>query len=144
MDCSDRERLAEAREELFGILEDDEMKGVPVVIMANKQDLPGLYWQWGLFIVGGIFNYSTAQYLLWNCRSSYTQPIIVMLIPDLCFAGAMKPYELIEGLCLRKLLDHKWHVQGTCATNGEGIYESMDALAGLVKDFKKNSRRPVY
>lgn len=41
VDSSDTHRLAEAKEELWGILEDDEMRGVPVVIMANKQDLPG-------------------------------------------------------------------------------------------------------
>ena len=33
--------MIEAREELFGILESDEMRGVPVVVIANKQDLPG-------------------------------------------------------------------------------------------------------
>ena len=33
--------MAEAREELFGILDSDEMRGVPVVVIANKQDLPG-------------------------------------------------------------------------------------------------------
>ena len=33
--------MGEAREELFGILESVEMRGVPVVVVANKQDLPG-------------------------------------------------------------------------------------------------------
>ena len=41
VDSADRERMGEAREELFGILESDEMRGVPVVVVANKQDLPG-------------------------------------------------------------------------------------------------------
>ena len=41
MDSADRERMIEAREELFGIMDSDEMRGVPVVIIANKQDLPG-------------------------------------------------------------------------------------------------------
>ena len=41
VDSADRERMTEAREELFGILESDEMRGVPVVVIANKQDLPG-------------------------------------------------------------------------------------------------------
>lgn len=43
VDSSDRERMSEAREELFGILESDEMRGVPVCIIANKQDLPSMY-----------------------------------------------------------------------------------------------------
>ncbi|XP_060067568.1 ADP-ribosylation factor-like [Ylistrum balloti] len=40
VDSNDRERINEAREELFGILNNDEMRGVPVVVLANKQDLP--------------------------------------------------------------------------------------------------------
>ena len=41
MDSADRERMAEASEELFGIIRAPEMCGVPVVVVANKQDLPG-------------------------------------------------------------------------------------------------------
>ncbi|CAH1793147.1 unnamed protein product [Owenia fusiformis] len=91
VDSSDRLRVDEAREELFGILEHDDMRGVPVVILANKQDMP----------------------------------------------RALKPYELIEQLHLRKLVGHKWHVQGTCAANGEGVYESLDEMTRLVKEYKK-------
>lgn len=40
VDSADLSRMAEAREELFGILESDEMRGVPVCVIANKQDLP--------------------------------------------------------------------------------------------------------
>lgn len=40
VDSNDRDRLAEAKEELHGILDSDEMRGVPVVVIANKQDLP--------------------------------------------------------------------------------------------------------
>ncbi|XP_062587608.1 uncharacterized protein LOC134249254 [Saccostrea cucullata] len=40
VDSNDRERIVESRDELFGILQYDEMRGVPVVIIANKQDLP--------------------------------------------------------------------------------------------------------
>ena len=43
VDSADRARLEEAREELFGIMNDDQMRGVPAVIIANKQDMPG---QW--------------------------------------------------------------------------------------------------
>lgn len=35
------ERMPEAREELFALLEAPELRNVPVVIMANKQDMPG-------------------------------------------------------------------------------------------------------
>nr|KAG5708008.1 hypothetical protein BaRGS_025146 [Batillaria attramentaria] len=46
VDSADRERLVESREELHNVLSSDEMRGVPVVVLANKQDLPvsQLYW----------------------------------------------------------------------------------------------------
>ena len=40
VDSADKERLSEAKEELFWILDSDEMRGVPVVVLANMQDLP--------------------------------------------------------------------------------------------------------
>ncbi|XP_065904462.1 uncharacterized protein [Dysidea avara] len=40
IDSADRSRFSEAKDELAWILESDEMVGVPLVILANKQDLP--------------------------------------------------------------------------------------------------------
>ena len=40
VDSSDAERMDEAREELHGVLSDDEMRDCTVLILANKQDLP--------------------------------------------------------------------------------------------------------
>lgn len=40
VDSSDLERIDEAREELHGILSWPDMANVPIVIIANKQDLP--------------------------------------------------------------------------------------------------------
>ena len=52
-------------------------------------------------------------------------------------ADALTPAELTDALALRKLVSHPWHIQGTNAINGDGVYESMEALSRLVKDFKK-------
>ncbi|XP_069490667.1 ADP-ribosylation factor-like [Ambystoma mexicanum] len=41
VDSADPERFEEARSELVAILENDAMWGVPVVVLANKQDLVG-------------------------------------------------------------------------------------------------------
>jgi ADP-ribosylation factor 1/2 len=40
IDSSDQERMKESAEELHSILEDENMNGVSVVVLANKQDLP--------------------------------------------------------------------------------------------------------
>ena len=38
MDCNDRDRIDEARQELERILENKEMCGAPLLVFANKQD----------------------------------------------------------------------------------------------------------
>lgn len=40
VDCADRERIDEARQELHRIANDREMKDAVILIFANKQDLP--------------------------------------------------------------------------------------------------------
>ncbi|XP_076150718.1 ADP-ribosylation factor-like protein 14 isoform X3 [Alosa pseudoharengus] len=41
VDCSDRERLSEAHKEFDRILRNEHLRGLPVVIFANKQDISG-------------------------------------------------------------------------------------------------------
>ncbi|XP_030633885.1 ADP-ribosylation factor-like protein 14 [Chanos chanos] len=41
VDSQDEKRLEEARRELERVLESDCLKGLPLVVLANKQDLPG-------------------------------------------------------------------------------------------------------
>ena len=41
VDCNDKERIEEAREELHCMLADDELKDACLLVFANKQDLPG-------------------------------------------------------------------------------------------------------
>ncbi len=41
VDSADRERLEFSKQELEIMLQEDELKGVPVLILANKQDMPG-------------------------------------------------------------------------------------------------------
>ena len=94
VDSSDQARVSESKDELSGILDSDEMRGVPVVVLANKQDLP----------------------------------------------SAMSSADLAAKLGLNRMRDRNWYVRGTCATNGDGLYEAMTELAKMVKDFKKSRR----
>jgi len=41
VDSADRQRIKEAQYELQNVITSDEMRGVPVEVIANKQDLPG-------------------------------------------------------------------------------------------------------
>ena len=40
VDCADRDRLDEARQELHRIINDREMRDAIILVFANKQDLP--------------------------------------------------------------------------------------------------------
>ncbi|KAG0709836.1 ADP-ribosylation factor [Suillus ampliporus] len=41
VDSSDRDRIAEAKEELRGLMNDDQLRDALLLVFANKQDLPG-------------------------------------------------------------------------------------------------------
>ena len=51
VDCADRDRIDEARQELHRIINDREMRDAIILIFANKQDLPEgkrqLVWEGG-------------------------------------------------------------------------------------------------
>lgn len=94
VDSADKERLSQAREELFWILDSDEMVGVPVIVLANKQDLP----------------------------------------------NAASPPQIASKLGMSRIRNHQWHVQGTCATNGDGLFDAMNELVKMIKHFQKNRR----
>lgn len=50
--------------------------------------------------------------------------------------GAMTPAEVCEALGLFNLRNKRWHIQGTCATKGEGLYEGLDWLASTLKELQ--------
>lgn len=50
--------------------------------------------------------------------------------------GAMTPAEVCEALGLFNLHNKRWHIQGTCATKGEGLYEGLDWLASTLKELQ--------
>ena len=52
VDCADRDRIDEARQELHRIINDREMKDAIILIFANKQDLPDGMYMYVLTYVG--------------------------------------------------------------------------------------------
>ena len=41
VDSNDRDRIEDVREEMVKMCGDDDLRGVPMLVFANKQDLPG-------------------------------------------------------------------------------------------------------
>lgn len=83
VDSNDRERAAEAREELSKMLQEDELRDAALLVFANKQDLP----------------------------------------------NAMSAAEITDQLGLNTFRGRTWYIQGTCATQGTGLYEGLDWLS---------------
>lgn len=50
--------------------------------------------------------------------------------------GAMTPAEVAEKLALPSLRGIQWHIQGACATIGDGLYEGLDWLTKNVSQKK--------
>ncbi|KAK3254001.1 hypothetical protein CYMTET_36769 [Cymbomonas tetramitiformis] len=50
--------------------------------------------------------------------------------------GALSPPEVCEALGLMQMKSRKWHVQGTVATEGEGLYEGLDWLSTTLKSIQ--------
>ncbi|CAM0955989.1 unnamed protein product [Alopecurus aequalis] len=54
--------------------------------------------------------------------------------------GAMTPMEVCEGLGLYDLNNRIWHIQGTCALKGDGLYEGLDWLATTLDEMRASGR----
>ena len=82
VDSNDRERMCYAKEELEHLLLEETLADVPVLLLANKQDLP----------------------------------------------NALTAEEVVEELGMHKLM-REWHAEGTVATTGVGLLDSMAWLS---------------
>lgn len=107
MDCADRDRIDEAKQELHRIINDREMRDAIILIFANKQDL--------------------TNGMLYNSKFCF-------LLLNVIFVIAMKPHEIQEKLGLTRIRDRNWYVQPSCATTGDGLHEG---LAWLTSNFKQ-------
>nr|CAB3447607.1 unnamed protein product [Digitaria exilis] len=56
--------------------------------------------------------------------------------------GAMTPMEVCEGLGLYDLKNRTWHIQGSCAVKGDGLYEGLDWLASTLKELQASGHLP--
>ena len=92
VDCQDRDRVDRAGEEFRSIAGDPLMRNATILVLANKQDMP----------------------------------------------GALAPRELCPLLGLDKMRDREWHVQGTIATQGVGLYEGLDWLSRTIKTIHRS------
>jgi len=87
VDSADRDRVEQASDEIFKVLNEDDTQGWPLLVFANKQDL----------------------------------------------SSAMSVVEITEKLKLHSLGKRNWHIQGSCASTGDGLYEGLDWLCQAIQ-----------
>jgi small GTP-binding protein len=91
VDSADEERLAEAREELAKLMEEEQLKDAVLLVYANKQDMP----------------------------------------------EAKGVQDVAEALDLTSIQNRVWYIQACSASNGDGIRDGLDWLAGKLATRKK-------
>ena len=55
-------------------------------------------------------------------------------------SAALEVKEIAKRLNLHQMTYRPWAIYGACATSGDGICDSMESLAKLVKQFKSKNR----
>jgi len=70
----------------------------------------------------------------------FTQLLLTLVMRLLMQRGAMTPMEVCEGLGLYDLTNRVWHIQGTCALKGDGLYEGLDWLATTLDEMRASGR----
>lgn len=114
VDSVDVERMEEAKMELVRTAKSPDNTGVPILVLANKQDLPGarepkeLEKLLGLHELGGGSSGAGGQ----NTSS----------------CGGGSPV-------------HMWHVQPACAITGDGLHEGMEALYEMILKRRKLAKQ---
>lgn len=90
-DSADIEQLKKVKGELHRLLNINQSREVPLLVCANKADLP----------------------------------------------GALDDDQCVNELGLHDIRRRSWKVQKTCATNGDGLYESIEWMFNEIKKFAR-------
>jgi len=104
IDSAARDRFEEAKQELYTVLEDKELIGVPLLVFANKQDIP---------------NVLSPSEISSNLDLDSLQ--LVQTTPN--------ESDVASGLVKEERKEREWYVQGCCADNGKGVSEGLDWLS---------------
>lgn len=112
IDSADRRRLEETGIELNNILEEEQMANVPLLVLANKQDLV------------------TALPPDEVCMRSTTPLLRTLSLARCCDASLT---QISESLNLSQIRGRLWAIQPCSAETGEGLEEAMTWLVETIR-----------
>lgn len=105
VDSADRMRLESCREELMVLLKEERLAGATLLVLANKQDLPGALSAQEIKDVSGFLNLKSYKSLCPNC-DSFSRKILE----------------------LDNIKTHHWSVVGVSAVTGDKLLNAVDWL----------------
>ncbi|XP_059077188.1 ADP-ribosylation factor 1-like [Cryptomeria japonica] len=118
--------------------------------MLKDANMPNVYWKEIVHIVVNILNrvqgiifvvdsddrerISEAKDVLHNLlkEKELRDAAVVVFANKNDFPNAMSVLEITEELEMSSLTQRHWHVQSSCATSGDGLYEGLDWLSNNV------------
>ncbi len=68
VDSQDRDRVSIAKEELVAMLEEEELKNAALLVIANKQDMPGAMSVTEVSDFLGLTSLKSRQWTIFKCR----------------------------------------------------------------------------
>lgn len=115
LDSVDVERMEEAKMELVRTAKSPDNTGVPILVLANKQDLPGAREPKELEKLLGLHELGAGSGSAGGGQNSSS-------------CGGGSPV-------------HMWHVQPACAITGDGLHEGMEALYEMILKRRKLAKQ---
>lgn len=139
LDSVDVERMEEAKIELMRTAKAPDNQGVPVLILANKQDLPGARDSKELEKLLGLHELN-ALYPSISSSISCTFDSQSNTSPQSNNTSSSIPSSSSSNLSTSSLASvafKGWHIQPACAITGEGLQEGLEALYNLIVKKRK-------
>jgi len=128
IDSVDLERMEEAKMELMRTAKCPDNQGTPLLILANKQDLPMAKEPKELEKLLGLHELSP---IALSVSSGTLSSIEGSVLPDKTIASSSS-----SSLSTSKNSDQNqlksYHIQPTCAITGEGLHEGLDHLYDMI------------
>lgn len=140
LDSVDVERMEEAKMELVRTARSPDNSGVPILVLANKQDLPGakepreLEKLLGLQELGSNGFHNSIQN-----SSSKDSNVSALTGSNKDVKECKEPSSPCSNTPSMPPV-HLWHVQPACAITGDGLHEGMEALYEMILKRRKMAK----
>lgn len=146
VDSVDTERIEEAKMELMRTAKCPENIGVPVLVLANKQDLPGALDPKEIEKLLGLHELTFAAPPVHssNCTGASSSTSSTQLSQAAAAAAAAHQQQSGSSGNSGNVPLKLFHVQSSCAVTGEGLNEGLEVLYEMItkkRKLSKNSKK---